>query len=436
MPEPLQIVIIALLACCLVLLVIILVIQHRGGKTVDSMTKLSHQLELNNQAASQATQLVGSQLNDRIAEQTRALNDRIGEQNKTVSEELTRNREALSREFELVRNTMEGRLAAIQQDNTKKLEEMRVTVDEKLSATLERRFTESFNLISQRLESVQRGLGEMQNLASNVVDLKNVLSNVKTRGNFGEYQLQALLEDFFTPDQFEVNFAPNLRSQQRVEFAVRMPGYDEPVYMPIDSKFPIEGYQRLVDAYESGDLEAVNRLHDELVTKALRNARDIRDKYLNPPRTTDFGVMFVPTEGLYAELMREPSFADNLRNLKVLLAGPSTLQALIVSFQVGFSTLAIEKRTSEIEQLLGAVKTEFNSFQAILENIDKRLEQARGEIGKATRKTGRINSRLKSVTGLPLGESTRLLEIGDAEVLDAGNDAEVVIVEAAQDAEA
>ena len=429
MPEPSQsllLLLCALTACGLILMVVILLIMVRRGKAPEILPGIIRQLDEGNRAGQQAVQIVGTQLNERIAEQTKTLNDRIAEQSQAVNHELARNREELSREFKQVRETMEARLTAIQQDNAKRLDEMRSTVDEKLAETLERRFTESFTLISQRLESVQRGLGEMQTLAGNVVDLKNVLTNVKTRGNFGEYQLLALLEDVFTPDQFETNFAPNLRSQQRVEFAVKMPGFEEPVYLPIDSKFPIENYQRLLEAYEAGDAAGVASLHTELVNQALRFARDIRDKYLNPPRTTDFGIMFVPTESLYAELMREPGFADRMRSYKTLLAGPSTLQALIVSFQVGFSSLAIEKRTSEIEQLLGAVKTEFGNFQGILESVDKRLEQARGEIAKATRKTGTIQRKLKNVTELPTGESTLLLEAGDEEDTD---NAEVVVLE-------
>ena len=434
-------------AFSLVLLVGLLLILRSVMDSLRKVADIPRRIEESDQLSAQAIQLVSTQLNERIAEQTRAINHQQAEQTKALNErlteqarlsnenqteqtqavntELSRNREEMSKEFRQVRETMESRLKDMQQENTKKLDEMRATVDEKLSATLEKRFSESFTLINERLESVQRGLGEMQILAGNVTDLKNILANVKTRGNFGEYQLQALLEDVFTADQYEINFAPNPRSQHRVEFAIKMPGNSsnsEPVFLPIDSKFPIEDYQRLLDAYDGSDKEAIANQHKQLVNQSKIFARDIRDKYLNPPKTTDFGIMFVPTEGLYAELIREPGFANLLyRDYKVLLAGPSVLQAMLVSYQIGFSTLAIEKRSSEIEQLLGAVKTEFDKFEGILENVDKRLEQARNEIGKATQKSGTIRRKLKSVTELPVTESELLLQSTDsvdAEVAD------------------
>jgi DNA recombination protein RmuC len=409
------------LSAVLMALIVLLARAVRGNR--DLAAKMDDSIRLSEQAVA-AVQLVGSQLNERIEAQSRAVNDQLaaqaratGEQQaaqaRAQNEQLAQNREEMSREFTQVRQTMEERLAALAQDNATKLEAMRATVDEKLSETLQQRFSESFTLISERLESVQQGLGEMRTLAGNVTDLRNVLANVKNRGNFGEYQLKALLEDVFTPDQYEANFAPNLRSQQRVEFAVRLPGYDEPVYMPIDSKFPIDDYQRLLEASENGDNDGVAACHKVLVNKAKGFARDIRDRYLNPPRTTDFGVMFVPTEGIYAELMREPGFADELRHLKVLIAGPSTMQALIVSYQIGFSTLAISKRSSEIERLLGAVKTDFGKFQDLLRKVDDRLRQARDEIGKATNRSNTIQRRLKGVTELSEPESDLLLGEGD-----------------------
>ena len=453
----------ALVLCGILLSLVTLVLVIRGRGATGNSSDLASRIDESSRANQQAVQLISNQLNqrvseqsdslsgrlleqsdsiskrlgeqsdslsgrlgdqtkalnDRISEQTKALNDRISEQSLTVGNELARNREELSRELLQIRQTMEQRLASIQEENTKKLDEMRVTVDEKLSETLERRFAESFTLISDRLESVQRGLGEMQSLAGSVVDLKNVLTNVKTRGSFGEYQLQALLEDVLAPDQYEVNFAPNPRSQQRVEFAVRLPGGDEPVYLPVDSKFPIENYQRLLEAYDSGDRDEIASAYKILLNQARTSAREIRDKYLNPPRTTDFAVMFVPTEGLYAELLREPGFADDLRGLKVVLAGPTTFYALVSTFQVGFTTLAIEKRTGEIETLLGAVKSEFGKFAGILEKVDKRLEQARQEIGNATRKTTTIQRRLRSITELPLDQSILLLEPGGVDSDDA-----------------
>ena len=451
----LQVIICLLLLAPIIGIVLLLrYIVELRKKTEDFSTFLTAYVEEEQKAADgqvdqavQAISLVSTQLNERIAEQTKTVNEQLSAQAKTVNEqlggqtqalnerlaeqaksategqqvqtatlstELKANREEMSKEFAQVRETMEARLKQIQLDNTTKLDEMRATVDEKLSETLEKRFSESFTLISDRLESVQRGLGEMQQLAGSVTALNNVLANVKTRGNFGEYQLQTLLEDVFTPDQYEVNFAPKPRSQQRVEFAIRMPGKsDDPVWLPIDSKFPIESYQRLLDAYESNDPETMLTERRTLLSRTRRFAMDIRDKYLNPPRTTDFAVMFVPTEGLYAELLREPGFADEmLRSNKVLLAGPSTFMALISSLQVGFSTVAIEKRSSEIEKLLGAVKSDFSSFEKTLEKVDQRLEQARTEIGTATRRSSTIQRRLRDVTGLPADESAELLEAG------------------------
>ncbi|MCL2632614.1 MAG: DNA recombination protein RmuC [Coriobacteriia bacterium] len=401
----------------------------RISTQTDSLdTRVTEQTKALNERLTEHT----SQTNERLAEQNKATNQQLIAQNEALNKELARNREELSRELKQVREIMEVRIKELQQENSKKLDEMRATVDEKLSETLEKRFSESFTLISDRLESVQRGLGEMQQLAGNVTDLKNILANVKTRGNFGEYQLKALLEEVFTPDQYEANFAPKPRSQQRVEFAIRMPGRaEEAVFLPIDSKFPLEDYQRLLDAYEQGGSEVIAEQRRLLLARTRRFALDIRDKYINPPRTTDFAVMFVPTEGLYAELLREPGFADNLlRNHKVLLAGPTTFIALVSSLQVGFSTLAIEKRSSEVWKLLSSVKTEFATFQSILERVDKRLEQARSEISTATRKTSTIQSKLKDVAELPAAESALLLEgeIDDALDKDYGVDADDVLV--------
>jgi len=400
-------------------------------QTLTLNERLADQTRATNERLAEHTATTNQQLaeqtratNERLTEHTATTNQRLAEQNAALNTELARNREELARELVQIREMMATRLTEISQDNSKKLDEMRATVDEKLSETLERRFTESFTLISNRLESVQKGLGEMQILASNVTDLKNILANVKTRGNFGEYQLQTLLEDVLAPDQYETNFAPFPRGQQRVEFAVRLPGLDsEPVYLPIDSKFPIEDYQRLLEAYDKGDKDAIDSQHKALIRQSKVFARSIRDKYLNPPRTTDFAVMFVPTEGLYAELMREPGFADDLNSLKIMLAGPNTLYALISSYRIGFAQIAISKRASEIETLLSAVKKDFSSFQGILDSVDKRIMQAHADIEKATKKTETIQRRLRNVTELPETNAVLLLSEGEDE------NAEVLLVE-------
>ena len=322
--------------------------------------------------------------------------------------------------MEKMRETLQNRLQAIQEDNAKQLEQMRATVDEKLHDTLEKRLGESFKLVSERLELVQKGLGEMQSLANGVGDLKRVLTNVKTRGTFGEVQLASLLEQILAPGQFDCNVETRAGSGQRVEFAIKLPGRDpldgSAVYLPLDAKFPQEDYLRLVEAQERADGPAAEEA-GKLLERAIRvAAADIRDKYLDPPHTTDFGVMFLPTEGLYAEVLRRPSLADALqRDLKVLVAGPTTLAALLNSLQMGFRTLAIEKRSSEVWNLLGAVRTEFGRFGEVLEKTRKKLQEAGNHIDAATTRTRQMERKLRNVQALPSGEAQVLLELGDEE---------------------
>ncbi len=314
-----------------------------------------------------------------------------------------------------LREAVEARLQAMQNDNAQKLEQMRATVDEKLHDTLEKRLGESFKLVSERLELVQRGLGEMQSLASGVGDLKKVLSNVKTRGIFGEVQLASLLEQILAPSQYAVNVETRSGSGQRVEFALRLPGREADrekiVWLPMDAKFPQEDYLRLVEAQEQGDpagaLEAAKMLE-----RAIReSARTIRDKYLDPPHTTDFGVMFIPTEGLYAEILRRPGLFDALqREYKVMVAGPTTLAALLNSLQMGFRTLAIEQRSAEVWNLLGAVRTEFHKFGEILDKTGKKLREAGHQIDAAAVRSRSIEKKLKGVQELPAAEAASLLE--------------------------
>jgi len=321
--------------------------------------------------------------------------------------------------MEKMRETLQTRLQAIQEDNAKQLEHMRATVDEKLHDTLEKRLGESFKLVSDRLEQVQKGLGEMQTLANGVGDLKRVLTNVKTRGTFGEVQLGALLEQVLAPGQYASNVETRKGSGQRVEFALRLPGRDGTegsiVHLPLDAKFPQEDYLRLVDAQERADAVAAEEA-GKLLERAIRLAAiDIRDKYLDPPNTTDFGIMFLPTEGLYAEVLRRPSLADALqRDLKVLVAGPTTLAALLNSLQMGFRTLAIEKRSAEVWNLLGAVRTEFGKFGEMLDKTSKKLQEAGNHIEAAATRTRQMERKLKNVQALPSGEAQTLLGI-DAE---------------------
>ncbi|HPX62054.1 MAG TPA: DNA recombination protein RmuC [Deltaproteobacteria bacterium] len=317
-----------------------------------------------------------------------------------------------------LREAVEKRLGLIQEDNARKLEQMRATVDEKLHDTLEKRLGESFKLVSERLESVQKGLGEMQTLASGVGDLKKVLTNVKTRGTFGEIQLGSLLEQILAPGQYDTNVETRSNSGQRVEFALKLPGRDSlsdaQVWLPLDAKFPQEDYLRLLEAQELGDPIAAGEA-GRLLEKAVReSAKNIRDKYLDPPHTTDFGVMFLPTEGLYAEVLKRPGLFELLqREFKVVITGPTTLAALLNSLQLGFRTLAIEKRSAEVWNMLGAVRTEFHKFGEVLDKTRKKIQEAGNHIDQASTRTRVIERKLKGVQELPAPEAADLLELED-----------------------
>jgi len=314
--------------------------------------------------------------------------------------------------IEKMRDTLNQSVTRMQEENGKKLEEMRQTVDEKLHATLDKRLGESFSLVSQRLEQVYKGLGEMQNLASGVGDLKKVLTNVKTRGVWGEMQLGTLLAQVLTPGQYDENVAVAPHSNQRVEFAVKLPGREEgaTIYLPIDSKFPIEDYERLLNAYEIGDQAIISAASTALQTALRVEAKRIAGKYIVPPYTTDFAVMFLPIEGLYAEALRVRGLTEELQEKhRIVVAGPTTLNALLTSLQVGFRTLAIEKRSGEVWQLLSAVKTEFGKFAGLLEATEKKLHAATESIENASRKTRTIERKLRRVEALDEGKAARLL---------------------------
>ncbi len=313
--------------------------------------------------------------------------------------------------MERMRETVEAGLKSLREENSQKLEQMRATVDEKLNDTLEKRLGETFKLVSDRLEQVHKGLGEMQSLAAGVGDLKKVLSNVRARGTLGEIQLKTILEQILSPEQYACNVATR-KSGERVEFAIRLPGRNggAPVWLPLDAKFPLEDYQRLLDAYEQANPAAVEEAARQLETSIKTSARAIRDKYLEPPATTDFGIMFLPVEGLYAEVLRRTGLFELLqKEYRVIVTGPTTLAALLNSLQMGFRTLAIEKRSGEVWELLGAVKTEFGKFGAILDKTHKKLQEASNTIEEAGRKSRSIERRLKSVQELPAPEAALLL---------------------------
>ncbi len=314
-----------------------------------------------------------------------------------------------------LRQTVEQRLTSIQQDNEKKLEQMRATVDEKLHATLEQRLGESFKQVAERLEQVHKGLGEMQNLARDVGSLNRVLTNVKTRGVFGEVQLAGLLEQVFTPEQYACNVATLPGSNERVEFAISLPGQRDdgkPLWLPIDAKFPREDYERLLEAQERADVAAAEAAGKAIEARLRLEARSIREKYIAPPHTTDFGILFVPTEGLYAEALRRPGLLEALqREFKVMLCGPTTLLATLTSLQMGFRTLALEKRSAEVWEVLGAVKTEFGKFGDVLAKAKKKLEEAGNTLDAAEVRTRAMTRKLKGVEALPDDAAQRLLQI-------------------------
>lgn len=324
-------------------------------------------------------------------------------------------------EIEKLRTTIDTQLKQLQESNEKKLDQMRETVDEKLQTTLEKRLGQSFKLVSERLEAVQHGLGEMQNLATGVGDLKRVLTNVKARGTWGEVQLGALLEQILTPDQYDKNVCTRGDSQERVEYAIRLPGQDDNpescVWMPIDSKFPQEDYLKLVEAADTADGDAVQKATAALLRSVHISAKEIRDKYLNPPATTDFAIMFLPTEGLYAEVLRQPGQVEKIQqDYRIVVAGPTTLSAILNSLRIGFRTLAIEKRSSEVWKVLAAVKTEFGKFGHVLKTVKRQLNAASNTIDQTGVRTRVMERKLRTVQELPSEESTEILELPDSEI--------------------
>lgn len=317
--------------------------------------------------------------------------------------------QTIEQRLDKINQTVENRLMLLQDETGKRLEEMRMIVDSKLHETLEKRLGESFKFVSERLEQVHKGLGEMQSLASSVGDLKKVLTNVKTRGIWGEIQLENLLSQILSPEQYASNVSTKKGSNEKVEFAIKLPGKNddnEVIWLPIDAKFPQEDYNRLLDFYDRCDEKGIEEAKKQLKASIKRCANDIREKYINPPETTDFGILFLPVEGLYAEVLRLPDLVETLqREYKVVIAGPTTLAAFLNSLQMGFKTLAIEKRSSEVWKLLGAVKTEFAKFGNLLDEASKKLLKAHEHIDEAVKKTRSIEKRLKDVQELPHKET-------------------------------
>jgi len=351
---------------------------------------------------------------DKIKNLNELLRQNFGDFNKQQIDLNTQSTENIKN----VEKTIEKNLKSIREDNTTQLNEMRKTVDEKLQTTLEKRLGESFKQVSDRLEQVHKGLGEMQNIATGVGDLKKVLSNVKTRGVLGEYQLENILEQILTPDQYAKNVATKKGSQANVEFALKLPGKEEgkEVWLPIDSKFPIEDYDRLLDAFDKGEKEGIESAQKVLLKKIESFAKSISEKYIDPPHTTDFGIMFLPVESLYAEVLRHPGLFEILqRKHKITVTGPTTLSALLNSLQMGFRTLAVQKRSSEVWDILKAVKFEFKEFSGVLTKVHKQLNTASGTLETLrTTRTNVMERKLKDVETFTALESKEILELPDS----------------------
>lgn len=395
----------------LILLVVILfiTIKNRANSTQTDLLKLLEAMTKNT---------------DQIVEASKNLHERmirvettVDKITKGVDDGFRDNRKEIATNLQTIQKTVDSRVKDLQTDNAKKLEEMRLTVDEKLQASVEKRFNESFKTISEQLTSVYKGLGEMKNLATGVGDLKKVMEGVKTRGIYGEVQLNSIISDILSPNQYQENINTKPGSADRVEFAVKMPGREEDheTYLPIDSKFPVENYSRLIAAYDQGNKADIIAYQKALATDVKEQAKKISTKYIEPPFTTDFGMMFVPTESLYAEILRIPGLSDEIRQkYNISITSPSTLPVTLSGLLMGFRTVAIEKRSSEVWQVLGAIKTQFNKFGDLLEATKKKLQESANKIDAAATTSRQIERRLKEVESLPASESTKL--IGDVDV--------------------
>ena len=408
----------------LVSLNLVLLLRLSGRKTsADAEQAVREELRDGREEAAKRSHELREEVSGSLSKTAQTLSGTVGQLGNVQKQQLegvTTQVQALietnQQRLDGLRATISEQLNEMREANEKKLEEMRRTVDEKLQGTLEKRLGESFKLVSERLDAVHKGLGEMQNLAAGVGDLKNVLTNVKVRGTWAEYQLEAILEQVLTPDQFDRNVATRKDSSERVEFAIRLPGRsDDPedcVWLPIDSKFPQEDYLRLSEAANSADAEAVALSTRELLRSITQSAKTIAEKYLNPPQTTDFAVLYLPTEGLYAEVLRQPGLVSQLQqDYRVMVSGPTTIAALLNSLRLGFRSLAIEQQASEVWQVLGAVKTEFGRFGDVLAKVKKQLATASNTIENTERRTRAMARTLREVEQLPGAKSDELLEL-------------------------
>ncbi len=396
--------------------------DEMGRAAREQRQELNEQMEGLRSEQLTATKQLREEINSTLNGNAEAITRTIGEiahiqksQLEGMSSVIGKLAESNDKKLEEIRITLERKLDNILTDNTRQLEQMRQTVDEKLQGTLEKRLGESFRQVSEQLEQVHKGLGEMQTLAAGVGDLKKVLTNVKTRGTWGEVQLGSMLEQVLSPDQFALNVSTK-EGRERVEFAIKLPGQgankDQPLWLPIDAKFPIEDYQRLLEAQERGDVDAAERAGRQLETRVKNSAREISEKYLNPPKTTDFAILFLPIEGLFAEVVRRSGLLDAIqRDYRVTIAGPTTLWSILNSLQMGFRTLAIQERSNEVWNLLAAVKTEWTRYGSLLDAVQNRLNQATKEIERVKSSSRAIGKKLDEIQELPAGEAARISSV-------------------------
>lgn len=422
----LTVIILCAIIIVLLIFVVVLLIGLKGKTDdIDDLRRdFDHML---NQTRDDILNNLGTKINENGNTQYQMLTNltQINEQ------KLDNTRKSTEEKLEKIRETVEGRLLYMQKDNAEKLEKMRVTVDEKLQGTLEQRLGESFKIVNDRLESVYKGLGEMQNLAQGVGDLKKIFTNVKARGTWGEIELGNILEEYMTPDQYIKSAKTKPNATEFVEFAIKLPGKgdDESVLLPVDSKFPVEDYKRLVDSEELGDVDAINDARKSLENSIKLFAKDIHDKYIETPYTTDFGIMFLPTESLYCEVLKNTALIETLsQKYRVVVSGPTTFVALLNSLQMGFRTLAIEKRSSEVWSLLGTVKSEFEKFGDLLDKTNKKLQEIGNTMAKASTKTRVIQRKLKDVVALPVADEDEFYGL-DAALTDSVVEAEDYNVE-------
>ena len=388
------------------LLILVLIISLKN-RTKNNQTDLLQLLETMTKNTDQVVE-ASKNLHERMI-RVEATVDKI---TKGVDDGFRDNRKEIATNLQTIQKTVDLRVKDLQTDNAKKLEEMRLTVDEKLQASVEKRFNESFKTISEQLTSVYKGLGEMKNLATGVGDLKKVMEGVKTRGIYGEVQLSSIISDILNPNQYKENISTKPGSTDRVEFAVKMPGSEESheTYLPFDYKFPVENYSRLIAAYDQVNKNDILTFQKALATDVKEQAKKISTKYIEPPFTTDFGMMFVPTESLYAEILRIPGLSDEIRQkYNISITSPSTLPVTLSGLLMGFRTVAIEKRSSEVWQVLGAIKTQFNKFGDLLEATKKKLQESANKIDAAAITSRQIERRLKEVESLPTTESVKLI---------------------------